>query len=341
MATQDSIISYVPQPFYVDGTATIVNYTNVAAITNSPGIFDPDLSNYTEVEPTSSAASFAVQIDFNKQSGHLANHDLTLALVGCALLTYEDSGGSPDLDTEFSEDITCKMSANISAVTSELVGYAHNSQDTIHTFDKTPLPSVISGGRSNIVFAGMGAAAAGATGTVYVTIERTAANVAARPHAKLLIGHLFIGADVLITLDPRTFAWTLNVENQRFVARDFGAINSDGTLVKRVTGEIIKIDNYKLIGSEITGVSPIAATVTPSFFDLVKVNTSYPLLFNSYPRPAVLASGVTIDDLNYTARQNFFSVYGFMADPLELNVGEFRDGLNTEYRARFRIQETR
>jgi hypothetical protein len=30
-----------------------------------------------------------------------------------------------------------------------------------------------------------------------------------------------------------------------------------------------------------------------------------------------------------------------MDDPLELLVGEFRDGLNSEYRARFRIVETR
>jgi hypothetical protein len=341
MANQNSVISYVPQPFYADGTATVVNQSQVASITNGVGIFNPDLSDYAEVIPNSSQSSFAIKIDFAKTSAHLSDHDLTIGLIGCSLLTYEDSGGSPDTDTEFSEDITCKLSANISAVTSEVISFSHNSPDTINTFDKSPMPGIVAGGRSNIIFGGMGAAGSGATGTIYVTIERTAANVSARPHAKLIIGHLFIGGDIVVTIDPRTFSWTLYIENQRFKARDFGAINSDGTLVKRANGEVIKIDNYQLIGSQVTGVSPVAVTITPNLFDLIKVNTSYPLLFNPYPVAATLASGVTAEALNYHARQNFFSIYGFMADPIELQTGEYRDGLNTEYRARFRIEETR
>jgi len=342
MATQNSIISYTPQPYYDSGTATIAGYTAINSIENTGGIFDPDLSNYTTVVPNISAATFAVKIDFNKQSAHLTAIDLSLAFIGCSLLTYENSGGSPVLASEFSENINAVMSSNVGALASELASFAHNSQDNIQTFDATAMPSVISGGRANLLFNGIGYSTAGSTATAYLTVTRSAADVAARPHARLILGNLFIGVDIPVTIDPTTFSWTMLVENMRFVARDFGAISSDGTLVKRSAGEIIKIPNSRLIGSVVTAVTPnMTVSNVANYFDLIKVNTSYPLLFNPYPQGPVVDSTMTIGEANLTARQNFFSIYGFMEDPLELLPGEFRDGLNSEYRARFRIVETR
>jgi hypothetical protein len=339
---QNSIISYVPQPYFIGASCTLVGFNNIAAIENEPGIFDPDLSDYTTIEPTQGVADFAVQIDFSKQSGHLGSSDMSLGFIGCSLLTYEDDGGSPDLASEFSENINCHMSADITAVVAEQISYAHNSEDTVHTFCQAPMPSIISGGQSNIMFNGLGVSTGAATATVFMKIVRTAADVAARPHAVLQVGHLFIGIDVPVVIDPRSFAWTLDSQRERFVARDFGAINADGTLVKRATGEVLKIDNYSLIGTEITDVSgDVVATRKPNFFDLIKANTSYPLLLNPYPVPLVEVSSYTVDQLNLTARQNFYSIYGFFEDPLETQVGEYRDGLDSEYRARFRIRETR
>ncbi len=342
MATQqNSVISYVPQPYYIAGASTIVAETSIDSIENTPGIFDPDLSNYTTVVPTASVGTFTVKIDFPKTSGHLTSFDLSLALIGCALLTYEDDTGAPDLDTEFSENISCVMQANVGTVVTDQASVAHNSQDTIQTFDGFVMPSVISGGRANLLFTGLGNSAAGGTGIVYVTINRAAADVAARPHARLVIGHLFIGIDLAVIIDPKTFSWTLEVENERFSARDFGSISSDGTLVKRSAGEITKISHDSLIGMTVTGVSPVVEAAVPNFFDLIKVNTSYPLLFNPYPVGPVADSTLTVDQANLTARQNFFSLYGFMSDPVELLTDDFRDGLNSNYRARYRIMETR
>ena len=338
---QNSIISYVPQPYFKTGTATIVVQAGAASIENTPGIFEPDLSDYTTVVATASASSFGVKIDFAKASAHLSTFNMTLGLIGCSLLTYEDDLGSADMTTEFSENINCTLSSNVGTVGDTLAGFAHNSQDNIKTFDATPMPSIISGGRANLLFTGLGYSSAGATATVYVTVTRAAADVAARPHARLILGHLFVGVDLPVTIDPRSFSWTLEVENQRFVARDYGAISSDGTLVKRSAGEIIKIANNKLIGTTVTGVGPVVEATTPNFFDLIKVNTSYPLLFNPYPTGPVVSSTLTAEEANLTARQNFFSLYGFMSDPIELLSGEFRDGLNSEYRARYRIIETR
>jgi len=342
MASQNSIISYVPQPYFTAASCTIAGYNNVAAIENPAGIFAPDLSDYTTVEATPSSADFAVKIDFSKQSGHLATSDMSLGFIGCSLLTYEDDGGSPDLASEFSENINCHMSANISVVVAEQISYAHNSEDTIYTFCQAPMPSIISGGQANIMFNGLGVSSAGATATVYMKIVRTAADVAARPHAILQVGHLFIGVDLPVTIDPRSFAWTLDSQREQFVARDFGSINADGTLVKRATGEVIKIDNYSMLGTEITNVSGgVTSTRKPNFFDLIKANTSYPLILNPYPTGPVAVSTYTAGQLNFTARQNFYSIYGFFEDPLETQVGEYRDGLDSEYRARFRIRETR
>jgi hypothetical protein len=341
MANQNSIISYVPQPFFESGSASIANVSNVSAFENSAGIFDPDLSNFTTVVPTASASDFSFQITFPKQSAHLASANVTVALIGCSMLTYENDGGEPDLATEFSENIVCLLTNDIGTVTSELVSYAHNSQDNVHTFESLALPSIISGGRTNLVVNGLGAASAGATGTVTAKFKRKSADVSARPHVRLRVGHLFVGIDIPVWVDPRSFAWTMFLENQRFKARDFGAINSDGTLVRRATGEIIRFGHEIIVGSQVASVGPIVDSVVPNLFDLVKSNCSYPLLFNPYPRSNVTEAALTVDEANYTARQNFFSIYGFMDDPLEINVGEFREGLNSEYRARFRIEETR
>ncbi len=346
MANQNSIISYVPQPYFVTGADTLTGLSNVDSIENGSGAFDPDLSNYTTIHPTSNQINFAIRFSFNKQSDYLINSDMSLGLIGCSLLTYEDDGGGfPDLSTEFLENINCNLQTDIATIVSELISFAHNSQDSINTFGQQSMPSVISGGRANIVFSGLGVSAASGSGEVNALFTRVAADVTARPHTKLLIGHLFIGVDIPIVIDPQSFSWTLQVENERFHARDFGAISSDGTLVKRSTGEIIRIDNYDLLGTEVTSVSTAIVTASkliPNFFDLIKINTSYPLLFNSYPiLTALVNAGTTLETLNLTARQNFFSIYGFMDDPLELLTGEFRDGLNSEYRARYRIVETR
>jgi hypothetical protein len=341
MANQDSIISYVPQPFFAAGASTIAAETNVFTIENTPGIFNPDLSNYSTVVPTSGVSTFTVKIDFPKSSSHLTDLDLTLALIGCALLTYEDSGGTPDYNSEFSENINCSIQSNLSAVVTDQSSIAHNSQDSIRTYSGVAMPSIISGGRTNLLFTGLGKFAAGATGTVYVTVNRTAADVAVRPHARLVIGHLFIGVDLPVTIDPKTFSWTLEVDNERFKARDLGAINSDGTLVKQTSGEVIRIVHGGLIGVTVTGVSPVTQSKETNFFDLLKVNTSYPLLFNPYPMGPVAESTVTADQLNLTARQNFFSIYGFLLDPMQVQTDDFRNGRDSLYRARFRIQETR
>lgn len=342
-ANQNSIISYVPQPYFTEGLSTVVNQSNVDSIDNSDGLFDPDLSNYVTINPTSGVTQFAVKIDFNKNSDHLTDYDMTLGFIGCSLLTYEDDGfGSPDLATEFTENINCVMSSNITAEADNQISYSHNSEDSIHTFSRVSLPGIISGGLSNLIFNGLGASNTASTATVYATINRSSADASARPHAVLLIGHLFIGVDIPIAMDPRVFSWTMQVENERFLARDFGTINADGTLVKRATGEILKIDNYSFIGSQVTQITPsFVATPQSNFFDLVKINTSYPLLLNPYPAGQVESATVTLATINLTSRQNFFSIYGFLEDPLQLQVGEYRDGLDTEYKLRFRIRETR
>ena len=43
---QNSIISYVPQPYFVAGAAALVGDTAIASIENSAGIFAPDLSDF-------------------------------------------------------------------------------------------------------------------------------------------------------------------------------------------------------------------------------------------------------------------------------------------------------
>lgn len=353
MATQNSIIGYAPQPYFIDqpGWSSQCTVDVVSgSVENEAGIFDPDLSNYTTIIPPSGTNGFYADIYFSKDDVHLVNESMMVGLIGCSLKTYEDDGGGPDYDTEFEEDIVCSIkTSSVLATDIWHVGYAHNSNNELKRFCGTSMPGIISGGTSNLIIPECGKAkGSGNQGAVTVELWRLSANVTARPHAYFTIGHLFIGVEVPIVIDPTTFSWKMGLKNARFFSRDEGAISSDGTLIRSATGQIIKIINENIIGSEVTAISPSGAgfdipsavTYSANFIDLSKVNNSYPIVLNPYPYSAQ-ANIITVEGFNLTARQNFFSIYGFLDNAFEFTPGEYRDGLNSEYKARFRIQETR
>ncbi len=342
MSEKKSTISYVPQPYFASGPNLMVGTSNVSSITNIPGVFAPDLSDYTTVVATASSNSFSFSLTFSKQSAYLSNCNMSLAFLGCAMLTYEDDGfGAADLATEFSENISLTMSSTVGTSGTTFASFAHNSQDSVTTFNKQPMPGIISGGTANLVFNAIGTSSTGTSATVNVSVERVPADVTARPHAHLILGHLYIAVDLPVYIMPQSFAWTLEVANQRFVSKDFGAVNSDGTIVKRSSGEFYKILQDDLLGTNVTGVGPITANLFPNFFDLSKSHTSYAILLNPYPAGGIAASTLTVEQSDILARQNYFSIYGFLSDPLEFLIGDYRDGINSEYRARYRIVETR
>lgn len=341
--SQNSIINYAPQPYFLEGSCSVVDYIDTDTIENPSGLFDPDLSNFTTVVPDSGVSEFGIKVTYPRLGDHLSTIDMSAALIGCSMLTYEDATGSPDYDTVFNEDIICAMGTGIGTEGNQLITFAHSSQNEVRTFCRTPLPGIISGGQTNLNFHGLGTSKTTPTNSISnITFSRSAANVTARPHVRLIIGHFFVGVDIPVTIDPNSFSWHLGLKTQRFFARDEGAKSSEGTLSRRASGEIIKIPNERIVGINVTDVSSeFDIDVYSNFFDLTKVNNSYPLLFNPYPVGAIPVSSLTAELANLTARQNYFSIYGFLEDSLEFSTGAYRDGLDSEYRARFRIQETR
>lgn len=344
MASQQSIISYTPQPYYIDSTyCSVENYYDVASFENEDGLLDPDLSNYTVVIPNSGDNEFGIRVKTSVNRAWLSGLPVSCGFIGCAMLTYEDDGGSPDLETEFSEDIVCAIVNDTGTQGTQVISYAHNSQDQIKGPCGTQMPGIISGGRTNVLFSSMGTSGTDAEIWTSASFVRDPANVTARPHARLIIGHFFNGIDIPITIDPRTFQWSMQAQSQRFRARDFGTLSSEGTMIRECTFDTIKLDIYKLMGIQITDIDATEGGIdyVPNLFDLTKVNNSYPILFNPYPYAAVGVNSMTTEIANYYARQNFFSIYGFLDGALNIQSDEYREGLNSEYRARMRIMETR
>ena len=358
MASQESIISYVPQPFFTDTfgppAISILGTSDIDSVENAAGLYDPDLSNYTTFNVTKDSQIFKFSVTGISGIEYPSYYTSTLALIGFALKTYEDSGGSPDLATEFYEPVNCLVDDGLEVNdTYHYWTYSHNSPNAITTWDREPLPGIIAGGTANLVFGSLpGPPYAGGSDFEFI---RDPANVTARPHAVMIVGHMFRGVDIKIDIDPTSFAWSIEAENQRFRSRAAGAISSEGTLIRRSSGQIRHIMQDDFTGAPVTGVGvdgeqtvyrpypevdPVA-----NFFDMIKSNNSYPLLFNPYPKLLQQTKGnaanFTAEDYNYSARQNFFSIYGFMDGGFELTPSEYRDGLDSEYKARFRIQETR
>ena len=360
IVNQKSIISYVPQPYYINsgtcGDVTLLG--GIDTIENAPGIVDPDLSNFLTANLLEDADDAAFEVEFDKIDAHLTDHNFTIALIGCSLKTYDTTGSGPDLDTEVEEDIMCLITASSTMVAGSspltFLTYAHNSANAINTFCKVPLPGIIAGGTTNLIASGIGLPDGGdGSASVQIRIFRLAPNVTARPFAKLIVGHLFIGVELPITQDPNTFTWNIRASTQRFFSRDQGAKNSEGTLIRQASGEIRSISHNDIIGSDVTSLVfdgvhgvyvPDTVDLLANFFDLTKFNNSYPVLFNPFPVDSpddTPAATNDVDVYNLSARQNFFSIYGFLDGALEIQTGEYRDGLNSEYKARFRIEETR
>lgn len=348
MNSLNSIISYVPQPYFITpGSQSVAGNLNIASIENEDGMFKLNLADYTTFNVLPSEQSFSFNVGWNYDGKGVGGYPRTFALLGCALLTYEDDGGAPDLATEFAEPVTCVIDGVV--ISTDYISFAHNSPNSVTTFGQQPLPSIISGGTMNLVFTGMPAATAGPDNdTATFIFHRLLANVTARPHAKLIVGQIFVGIEFSVVINPRNFQWSLGVRNKRFLARDAGALSSDGVLVRSCSGEILRIGNADITGQNVTGINfdvtiDVETESSPNFFDLMKINTSYPMLLNPFPYTVISSSNLasTPEVLNMLARQNFFSIYGFFDGALDLQMSDFRDGLNSEYRAQFRITETR
>lgn len=340
MPNQNSIISYVPQPYFISGSCSVVPFLSVDSVENGDGLFDPSLSDFVTIVANSGASSFGIRISFDRTSDHLTDTNMCMGFIGCSLITYEDDGsGSPDLDTAFSEDILLGLDQEVGTESDTQISYSHNSQNNINSFCGLEMPGIISGGTVNVMFHGLGKSTTSTTVTTEAIFIRTPADTALRPHSRAIIGHMFVGVELPIIVDPKSFTWSLKVNNESSTARDAGRISSDGTLLRQSSCEIIKIPNENLVGSVF--VTTNDKKTVPNFFDLTKVNNSYPILLSPYPIEAVNSTGLTAEQANLTARQNFFSIYGFMDNSFEFQPGEYRDGLDSEYRARFRIRETR
>lgn len=352
--TQNAVISYVPQPLFTYlETQILSGITNVDSVDNASGIFDPDLSNFSTVNVTSGETDFEVNVQWGANGGvDLSNYDtLTIALVGCALRTYkDDGGGNPDPATVVNEDIVGVLDGLISQ-TSWLT-FAHDSPNRITTFDAETMPGIIAGGTANLVFSKLDIKDEFPEESMQFnfTFYRLPANVTARPHAELIIGHMFVGVDLEVALNPRTFSWSMGVENTKHRARDHGSKGSEGTLVRRCSGEILRIGQGDMTGSSVTEITSNVPTATenyPNLFDLIKVNNSYPLLINPYPRPLKIvtttppSAAYDTRTANLTARQNFFAIYGFLEGDFTLQTGAYRNGIDSQYNAFFKFEETR
>ena len=342
---QTSRICYVPQPYFLDtGSCTVTDHGDVDQILNPEGMLDPDLSKFTTIIADKDATEFNVRVGFNKKGDWLSDADMSVAFIGCAMETYEDDGGgNPDLTTKFSENIVMSFNPNnIGENGNQQLSYAHNSQNTISTFCDEPLPGIISGGTANLVFHDLGKSKATEGVLCSFGLIRQADDVTARPHARFIVGHMFIGIDLVINMNPNSFAWRLAAQSDKFKSRDEGALSTEGTLVRRSSGQILRIPTDDLIGSTVTQLDPsFEFSDTANFFDLIKVNNSYPVLFSPYPRSGLSAASPTVELMNLTARQNFFAIYGFLDGSIEFITGDFSDGINSQYKANFRITETR
>ena len=349
-SSQQSKFAYVPQPYFAEGGSDSCIITPTSPFNsseNAEGIFTPDLSDFFTAWPVAGAAAF--DVTFEKEDARFADlksgtGSMVVALLGCSVVSYaDDGGGSPDLTTGIVEPIEYSITPdNVAVDEAQYRGFAHNSGNDVHTFCRTPLRGIISGGTANLIASGFGPPNLNdGLGLVNCIVGPA---VTSQPHIKVTVGHIFVGIEIPVTINPDSFSWGMRVSNQRHKSRDQGAKPSSGTIIRESSGEILKADFYDFAGAGVIsapGANINDVFIQPNFFDALKANTSYPILFNPYPISTQLTENLTPEMYGLIARQNFFSIYGFLDGAMQLQSDHFRDGINSKYRMKFSIEETR
>lgn len=359
-ANHISRFAYVPQPFFKAGDCTVELISGWDSVQSPENIFDPKLSKFatfwsdTAGTQTDGTHVFKITFDYDLY-GHLRTNEIqtpfTVALIGCSLTNYPGESGdpnTPDLTKPSDErfNYIIETSGLVTSGADSGKGFAFASNNNVSGFCNSNMPGIISGGNVNLIVSGLGRFHPNGTAEVTVTLDSW---FMGSRHLKLEVGTLFVGAEINVNLNPDSFEWSARVNNDRAKTRDEGAISGDGTIVRTATGEVQQSDLWVVSGGEVrtrqqngynNNMVARHMYMNANFFDLMKANTSYPVLFNPFPLDAV-DGDLTVDQFKLSARQNFFSIYGNLENGISVQNAQFRDGLSSKYRTRFRVEETR
>lgn len=162
--------------------------------------------------------------------------------------------------------------------------------------------------------------------------------------ASIRLGSIFVGLQVPVEVNAQTLRMGFEPMNERFLSRAYVNYSSNGVLHRT-----FNFDAQRMTHETMTGIGPdfynSSGIPVPSAFRSSIATIGQPMLFSLYPYPVSgqdwTSTSINVEQRLLSLRQNFWSSYGLFDRSMEVNLEQFREGLDTEYRTRFRFIEVR
>jgi len=277
------------------------------------------------VESAATSATFSTSLAMNPDDSALDGL-VTVALMGLRIQPL-------DVDTV----MRCTMTAGSETYQSAAPVYAQemNKELPSGAIDNHEL---FGSGVTNLVFHDLPVSVL--TSGVEFELALDAGDIASK---SIRIGSVFLGLQIPLEFNPRTFSWSVGKVNDEFDSRAGVRYASNGILRRTVSfdAQLMALETITGFGADFyTDSVPL-----PSMFRAGIANIGQPMLLSPYPYAVTGqdwdASSVDVNERLFSIRQNFFSLYGLLDRSADFSIEAFNADLGTQYRGRFRFIEVR
>lgn len=282
-----SLLCYSPEGFYLTfPVVSVQTGPGVSSVENAAGLIDPDLSNPMVVNTTGRLAEFTVGISAGWQGLGLPNPRLTFGLVGLSPRVGSDV-------FQVDEPILVELEVR------NLRGF--NQYDRAHSYVKTYNPSWqgpggfthrVRGGPPSALFHNHRLATAG---VLSIQLTFRILRSFSGGNLPIEIGHLFVGRELVLDIDPTSFVWSAEMVRERYQSRSLSALPSDAVLRRSARFDARRMTMADLLGQStlfpptdpLSGLSGIASESqsVPSLMRAILSNSGAPMVLSPYPFP--------------------------------------------------------
>lgn len=307
----------------------LVAGTGVDSIENPEGVATDSLGDFSTLVTTSGATSavFTTSLDLDPLS---TDYDgkVTVALIGVRV--------SPS-----TQDSVMTATLTVGSDAYHTAAPIYGQEMAKGVSGGSAGHELIGSGVTNLIFHDLPASVVG-SGIEFALDLDNGESIASK---SIDIGSVFVGLQIEMEFNPRTFSWASEAAGDRYLTRAYNAVSADGVIRRTVSFEAqrLGIETITGVGSAFYGGElPLPNIFRASIASIgqTMLLSPYPAAFNNVTWP-VTPSGSQIQDRLMACRQNFFSVYGLLDRRTEITTDEYRNGLETVYRARMRMGEVR
>lgn len=345
--THNAILSY-QSPTNSGEPGTLVGPLDdefgIVSVQNASSVATYSLSDATRIQTSSGTIEFAIPVRVSNvgtlDSAQLPN---TIALIGVKTLVTEAAIRA--------QTVSFLFELTVGGNTYNSFAEIYPSRLTRETFsgDVVGDTELLGEGLANVVFHGveLPTDAQDVTFTLNFNVRGNASFFTSG--FTMLIGSVFIGSELPIALVPDSFSWGTEIIQESHLSRSLGLFAGDGVLRRSINFELFDISIDEITGA--TGNYMGGGNrneLPPMLYQAMINNVGQPMLMSPYPYPVentvwdlTTPDATELEQRKFSARQNFFSVYGLFDRQSQVDVGEFNAGLDTRYRTRMRFGEVR